>query len=175
MTASLPATFSSIDDIQEIESKGPWQTKSGGELSVLFNISLEVLRSSFFSYDTDELALIPEDIRGMRSYRVNDIPKDSVGAHEWHKTRHELIFVISGSVRWTCEDIHGKKRVSLLDANKGIWVKPYILHTYEALSDNTSLLVIANTLFMPDNPGTHDTYSAESFKDLQASTVAATK
>jgi hypothetical protein len=175
MTAYSPTDFASVSDIKGIDSKGPWETKSGGALSVLFNIPLDILRSTFFNYDEKELALIPEDVRGIRSYKVDNIPKHAIGANEWHKLRHELVFIIKGSVRWTCEDIQGNKLVSNLHPGKGIWVQPYILHTYESLSDSACLLVIANTLFMPDKPETHDTYSAALFTELQESVLTCTK
>lgn len=157
-----------VSNVQIFDIKGPWQTKSGGELSQLFNLPAEIIQSSFFQYDTDELAAIPNDVRGLRAYRVRDIPKGAVGANEWHKVRHELVFALSGRVRWLCEDVYGDTQETILDEHTGIWVKPGILHTYEALSSAAGLLVIANTLFNPNDPATHDTYSANTFYELQA-------
>ena len=166
MYRAEPAT---VNDVKVVERKGPWNTKSGGQLNVLFAINYAEIQAGFFSYDKDELAAIPQDVRGLRSYQVSDIPQNSIGANEWHKLRQELVFAIEGSVRWTCEDIQGGKKAITLDDKYGVWVPPYILHTYEALTTKTNLLVIANTLFLPDDPTTHDTYSSNDFRNLQAS------
>lgn len=169
MSSSISRNFATIADVQEIARKGPWATKSGGELNVLFGIPFELIQHKFFMYDDEELSAVPKDIRGLRSYKVNNIPKGSIGANEWHTLRQELVFAISGKVRWTCEDIHGRKSTTILDDSTGIWVPPYILHTYETLSDNSSLLVVANTIFTPDDPATHDTHSADAFHRMQDS------
>jgi dTDP-4-dehydrorhamnose 3,5-epimerase-like enzyme len=162
-------TLVTVDDVKIIDRKGPWNTKSGGELNVLFGIDYTEIQTNFFSYGKDELAAIPKDVRGLRSYIVNGLPKGSIGANEWHKLRQELVFAISGSVSWTCEDAYGRKKVVTLDDKHGIWVPPHILHTYEALATNASLLVVANTLFFPEDPSTHDSYNANDFRELQAS------
>jgi dTDP-4-dehydrorhamnose 3,5-epimerase-like enzyme len=166
---------SSVDDVQEVIGRGPWQTKSGGELRVLFNLPFEALEKGFWQYDEAELAKIPQDVRGLRSYKVTGVPKGSTGANEWHKLRHELVFAFEGTVRWVCEDLTGKQKTFMLDAERGVWVRPYILHSYEALASTASLLVVANTLFIPEDPTTHDTYTAESFRELQVSSPALQK
>ena len=167
MTPSLPHIIPTVKDVGEIELKGSWRTKSGGELNVLFGIPYEDLQANFLEYDSERLASISKDIRGLRSYKVSNIPKGTIGANEWHTLRQELIFAIQGNVQWTCEDIYGKKKILTLNEAKGIWIRPYILHTYKALSDNANLLVVANTLFFPDDPSTHDTYTIEQFRELQ--------
>jgi hypothetical protein len=167
MSSSIPDNFATIEDVQEIIRKGPWDTKSGGELNVLFGIPFGQMQDKFFRYDDEGLSAIPQDIRGLRSYRVGRIRRNSIGANEWHVVRQELVFALEGTVRWISEDLHGNKSTTILDKQTGIWVPPYILHTYEALSDDSCLLVIANTIFIPDDPMTHDTYSAASFRHLQ--------
>jgi dTDP-4-dehydrorhamnose 3,5-epimerase-like enzyme len=99
---------------------------------------------------------------------VSNIPKGSIGAREVHKVRHELAFVLDGSVRWTCEDVYGNVKECILDKTTAIWTPPYVLHTYEALEENSRILVIANTLFDPNDPRTHDSYSETEFRELQA-------
>lgn len=171
MSADSLQVSSSVDNVKEIYGNGPWHSKSGGELQVLFNLPFDVMRTFSSDYDPAELASIPTDIRGLRSYRVTGIPRGAIGANEWHKLRRELVFATEGTVRWTCEDTAGRKKVITLDGQRGALVPPGILHTYEALTDNASLLVIANTIFIPEDPSTHDSYSAESFKELQASPI----
>ncbi len=158
----------SVDQLKRLNSRGPWATKSGGKLGVLFGIDFDEIQEVFFKYREEELRKIPVDVRGLRSYVVSDLPAGTIGANEWHKLRHELVCAVKGSVRWVCEDVYGSTNEFILEEGKeGIWVQPYILHTYQALSDKASLLVIANTLFIPDNPQTHDTYSAQEYIELQ--------
>lgn len=156
-----------INDVRILEGRGPWKTKSDGELNVLFGLSHDDIQSGYFHYDDEELQKIPQDIRGLRSYRVSGLGRGAIGANEWHRVRNELLFVTRGSAELVCEDSNRETSVHILDHTKGLWLPPFILHTYKALEDDTELLVVANTLFVPDDPSTHDTYTAESFKDLQ--------
>ncbi|MGH7142177.1 MAG: WxcM-like domain-containing protein [Candidatus Saccharimonadales bacterium] len=111
---------------------------------------------------------VPIDIKGLRLYTVSDIQKKQIGANEWHRIRNELVFNIKGSVKWTCEDLFGNEKVFNLSPKSGLWIPPFILHTYEVKNKETVLLVIASTLFIPDDSQTHDTYSAVAFRKLQA-------
>lgn len=120
-------------------------------------------------HNREELNKIPEDIRGLRSYSVRGLPKDKIGGTEFHRIREELVFGLEGRVLWKCEDIYGGRREFELSSQKGVWVPPFVLHTYHTLEENSGLLVLANTLFNPDDPRTHDTYSREEFRKLQKS------
>jgi len=159
---------SSISDIQVIKVKGPWNSKSGGLLNVGFALPREAL-TAFLDYDNPEFTAIKErsgvDIHGLRLYTVKKIPKGSIGAKEWHKARSECVSVLAGKALWQCVDLHGKKREFVLDDSISVIVPPCILHTYQALEDDTHIQVICNTLFNPEEPSTHDTYSYESFYD----------
>lgn len=166
MTKSMLPT---IEDIKQISTPGSWQTKSGGILGLITRIDYSLLQQ-FLAYDHTELNRIPEDIRGLRIYRVEAISKGSRGANEWHKIRNEIFTVLHGSIRWTCTDHSGKSASFIVTPSHSIFTPHHILHTYEALEDNTELAVIANTLFNPENSATHDTYSADSFHNLRAST-----
>lgn len=157
-----------VDDVQIFETRGPWDTKSGGKLNVLFAIPLATVQGRYFNYKNTELDLIPSDIRGLRAYTVRDLPNERIGGAEWHKIREEIVFALDGSVLWMCEDIFGNQRDIVLDNGMGIWMPSFILHTYKVKKERSGLLVIANTLFVPDDPRTHDTYSAETFRELQA-------
>ena len=145
---------------------GSWDTKSGGKLKVLFGIDMPTLQEKYLQFG-DKTNPEDTDTRGLRAYMVSNIPKNSIGAMEWHKNRNELVFALSGKVEWKCEDTQGSVETFTLDESNGVWNPPYILHTYRALDDNCTLLVIANTLFIPDNPETHDSYSQDSFRELQ--------
>lgn len=156
------ADLPSVNDIIVIKSEGEWPTKSGGILSVLYRIDFSLLEN-FLTYDPNELKNIPVDIRGLRSYRVEAIPKGAVGANEWHKIRNEIVYCLNGSFKWVCKDTHGKERSFIIDKNCAIFTPHHILHTYTSLQENSCISVLANTLFVPDNPKTHDTYTAADF------------
>lgn len=156
-----------VNEVQVINARGPWETKSGGKLTVVSAFS-QIDLSKFFAYNNvDELNRIPEDIRGLRIYTVRDLPKGQIGGTEFHRIREEAIFGLEGSVKWECEDVFGNKKVLTISTDVGIWMSPFILHTYEVMDEGSGLLVIANTLFNPEDPRTHDTYSAEEFHELQ--------
>ena len=152
----------SVNDIQVISLDGTWPTKSGGMLRVLYKIDYGMVQQ-FLDYNQTELDKIPVDIRGLRSYVVSGIAKGSVGANEWHKVRNELCYCLKGSFTWSCLDTYGNKREFIIDENTAILTPHHILHTYTSLEDDSSISVLANTLFFPENPTTHDTYSADEF------------
>jgi len=156
----------SIKDVRLMEVRGPWQTKSRGNLMVLSSFSNnEVDWKEFFKWDERELKNIP-DIRGLRYYIVKDLPKDKVGGGEFHKIRQEVIFATHGSVKWECEDLLGNRKITILTSQNGIWIPPFMLHKYKALVEGTELAVVANTTFDPKNPLTHDTFSISEFQKL---------
>ncbi len=156
-----------VRDIQPMTCRGPWDTKSGGKLNVMFSMPLGDLQDVYLDYNEEEIDKVP-DIRGLRVYTVRQLPKGRIGGTEFHKIREEIVFAIEGCVLWTCEDIFGQKRDFMLNSQVGVWMPPYILHTYEAREEGSGLLVMANTLFNPDDPSTHNTYSVEKFRELQA-------
>jgi len=157
-----------VDEISEIPARGPWQTKSGGDLMVTMAMDYEVLQSTYLHYDESETGSIigKFDIRGLRIYTVRGLREGQIGGTEWHRIREEMVFSLEGSVRWVCEDLYGGTREFLLNGNEGLWMPPFILHTYHVLEGGSGLLVVANTLFDPHNVSTHDTYSTEAFREL---------
>lgn len=163
--------MSSIDDVIKIEGQGPWQTKSGGQLNMLFQLKLDFILNHYLSYDESEAHKLPRDIRGLRAYSVRGIVKNHIGAGEWHKLRTELVFILNGAASWRCEDSSGKKKVIYLKQGVGVLTPPYILHTYKALEDEVWLLVIASTLFNADDKQTQDTYSKETFMQLNSTVL----
>lgn len=159
--------FNSIKDVRLLEGLGPWETKSGAKLHVLFSISINSLNRRFFVYDQEELDSVGIDIRGLRSYVVEGIPKGRIGANEWHRIRQEIVICRKGKVAWEFEDLGGEKMEISLGPGMCVWIPPFVLHTYEAHEEDSTIQVIANTLFMPDEPTTHDSYSTESFELLK--------
>ncbi|HTH72330.1 MAG TPA: hypothetical protein VL737_03120 [Candidatus Pristimantibacillus sp.] len=162
----------SVDDIQVIDNSrfmevgGRWRAKSGGFLTVQFALPKEVI-GALLDYDNPAFDQVEEesgvDIRGLRSYQVEGIPQGSIGGQEWHRARTEYVTALAGSALWQCVDPSGREREFVLDGRTAVLQPPGILHTYEALEDDTRLEVVCNTLFIPDNKKTHDTFPAAEF------------
>ncbi len=166
-----PAT---VDNVVELLVQGPWTTKSNGQLDKLFELGFEHLfHGGYLDYDATELSYLPKNIRGLRSYTVHKLNitqengKPNIGGDEYHRIRKELLFVLEGAAMIELEDVYGKKREVQITPRKGLYIQPFILHTYRITADNTRLLVIANTLFDANDDRTKDTYPAAVFRELQ--------
>lgn len=157
--------FSVVSYCTEISSTGPWKTKSGGNLTVLYQIPHPDLMN-FLSYDREELNSIPADIRGLRQYNIKNIKKGSIGGNEFHKIRKELIFSNKGSFELCLGDLYGYSEIITIDEGEGVYVPNFIMHSYKTVEDG-DLLVLANTLFFPEDSRTHDTYTIEEFDKLR--------
>lgn len=159
--------YPNICQIRILDTRGPWNTKSGGTLMVRACLPLETVLQEYFRYDANELREIPGDIRGLRFYTVRNLPFGQIGGKEFHRMREEMVIGLEGRLKWECEDVYGNKEEFTLTPETGIWMPPFILHTYEVLENNSGIFVVANTLFVPDNTRTHDTFSLEKFRELQ--------
>lgn len=162
-----PKIIRSVDEIQTIEIRGPWPSKSGGNLNVLFNLDHDQV-TAFLDYDNPEFDSMPGNMRGLRSYKVENVPKGSIGAKECHLVRNELVFAAKGSFSWKCVDLHGNEKEIILDGNTAVMTPSGLLHIYEALEDDSTIQVVCNTGFVPEDPATHDSYSIDDFYELQA-------
>ena len=162
MTPQTPTLL----DVKTIPIKGPWATKSNGELNVLFSLEKSLL-DTFLSYQDNELEVTKSDIRGLRMYKVSNLAAASIGAKEWHKIRHEIVTVPQGKVLWRLRDTLGNTAEYVLDPQShSLLIPPYIMHTYEALEDNSEITVVASTLFIPEDPTTHDTYPESDYPTI---------
>lgn len=163
-----------IDDIRTIETRGPWTAKSGGLLNVMMALPQDEV-SGFFDYSRPGFDAIEQEtgvnIRGLRIYDVNKIARGNIGGMEWHAVRTEYVAALGGKALWQCTDASGRETELVLDGTRSVLMPPGILHTYVALEDNTRLQVICNTLFIPEDPRTHDTYSREDFAAFQAANI----
>lgn len=166
-----PAT---VDDVLELKVQGPWETKSKGQLDKLFELGFDTLfRNGYLDYNQTELSYLPKDIRGLRSYTVHKLqPRQNdgtqtIGGVEYHRIRKELLFVLEGAATIELEDVYGTIRKVQLTPRNGLYIQPFILHTYWIDANNTRLLVIANTLFDATDDRTKDTYPATAFRELQ--------
>jgi hypothetical protein len=74
---------------------------------------------------------------------------------------------VKGKVRWTCEDLNGGRREFLPARDCILQIPPFILHTVESLEAGSAVVVIANTLYDPDDARTYDSYPAAEFRALQ--------
>jgi len=144
-----------VSDIKYFKCKGPWDTKSGGALNVLFAIPDEELAGFF----------VKSPISGFRIYQVSNPEIEKPGGMEWHIYRQEIVLVPRGRVEWIFEDTWRNKIKFVQDGSVAVWIPGYIVHSYKAL-DECSIIVIANTLYDPDDPETYDTYVREKLFEL---------
>lgn len=166
-----PKNPARIEEVRELNARGPWTTKSGGTLNVAVTFPFDIIQLFINTYDEGELKKIPEDIRGFRIYTVRNLPIGRVGGTEFHRIRREIAFGLEGRIRWECEDLYGKKKEFIMTPKTGLVIPPSIIHTYEVLEDKSGIFAVANTLFNADDPRTHDTYSHDSFCQLQKNYV----
>ena len=161
-------TLPTVSQIRLVSTRGPWDTKSGGVLTVLFALSVDEVHE-FLTYDEEELKRIPNDfdIRGLRSYSVKGLPNEREGGGEFHRIHKEFIFLLTVSTEWEFEDLYGEKLHATLTPKQGVYLPPFTLHSYKACEAGSSFMVLANTLFDPDRKETHDTYSCDEFQNLQ--------
>lgn len=71
---------------------------------------------------------------------------DTRGGHTHHITQ-QLLFCISGSCTVNLDNGKEKTSIVLKKSNQGLLLYPYVWHTMEAFSDETVLLVLADTLY----------------------------
>lgn len=165
---SVRTFFSVITGGRPIESFGPFWTKSEANLAVLFAFGMEFNWQDLFNYNEQELARIGIDIRGFRIYEISALKQGVIGGTEFHRIRKEIVTITKGSIVIQLEDLSGRKADFTLTRGQGVWIPPFIKHTYQALEDDTRLVAIANTLFDPTNSTTFDTYSDEEFERLKS-------
>jgi hypothetical protein len=159
---TLPRNPPTVDDVREFRVTGPWQSKSGGVLNVPVALPhLEAMR--FFDYDPAELGRIPIDIRGLRVWVVSDIPAGGIGGNQFHRVRTEISFVVKGKVSWRFEDLYGGTRVISWSPDNALLMPPFVIHTLVSEESGSAVVTLANTLYIPDDPRTHDTYRADLF------------
>jgi hypothetical protein len=162
----LPETPPSVADVRELRASGPWPSKSGGPLSVPISLShAETL--GFLDYDSAELARIGVDIRGLRVFFVSDAPVGGVAGRQFHRVRREIEFVIRGRVRWHFEDLYGRTKEIVATPERVVCIPPFILHWLTFEEAGSAVGTLANTVYVRDDPRTHDTYSIDVFRSLQ--------
>lgn len=156
-----------IKDIEKFSIEEPWNTKVGGELFLLNQMSYGEVQEFLSNYDSEELNRIPRDIRGIRAYFVKGMEKNSESGLHFHRLKSEKFFCLEGEMDLNTEDLFGNKESFKLDQKKGIYLPPFIFHTTVSNTQNSNILVLTNTLFYKDDPRTHDTYGRKEFDELQ--------
>lgn len=163
---TLPRKPPTVADVREFRRRGPWPSRSGGSLSVLLALPhAEVTR--LFDYDPQELARLGVDIRGLRVFVVSHAPPGGVAGTEFHRVRTELAFAVDGDVRWEFEDLYGGKREVLASPDSVLCIPPFIVHAVTFRDAASTLVFLANTLYVPEDPRTHDSYPTDVFRGLQ--------
>jgi hypothetical protein len=155
-----------VADVRELRTSGPWLSKSGGGLSVPIMLSHPDTQH-FFDYDPAELERIGVDIRGLRVFFVRNAVACGVAGNQFHRVRTEIEFVVEGSVRWELEDLYGGTRELHASPERAICIPPFILHRATFADAATTLATLTNTVYVRDDPRTHDTYPAETFRALR--------
>ena len=162
---TLPSNPPTVADVRELRASGPWPSKSGGDLSVPVMLS-HAETTRFFDYDPVELERIGVDIRGVRVFFVAGAPASGVAGNQFHRLRTEIEFVVEGSVRWELEDLYGATRDVVATRDRVLYIPPFILHR-ATFTAGSALATLTNTVYVRDDPRTHDTYPAEMFRALQ--------
>jgi hypothetical protein len=156
--------YPALSKVRKIDIRGPWTTRSGGELRVPLMLDLDTLTSHFLPFDSIEANRYPMVKQGLRIYLQDGIGRGREGAGEFHCLRQEIVFCTWGRMIWTCEDTTGASYPFEISPNGfGIWIPPGIMHTYVSEEKGSSFMVIANTTFDADNPSTHDSFHRDQF------------
>lgn len=155
-----------VKDALTFEAKGPWPTKADGELEVLFALP-QTVAMDFLSWGDPKFNDLPGNLRGLRSYKVTDMPVGRTAGMEYHEVRREIMFGMSGRMQLQLEDVAGNIKIIELNPTVGVLIQPFILHTLKVDMNGSGFLVVCNTLFDPDDPATHDSFNMEAFRSLQ--------
>jgi hypothetical protein len=159
--ASDPAR---VAEIPYYAYRGPWPSKSGGDLWLVAQFGLDFIQN-FFNYDPHELERFAVDIRGYRQYIVTAIPDGSLGGKHFHRVRQSIVQVLSGRIDFHFEDAYGDRRSVVLEPNGWLLMPPFIYVTYEAQLPDSSFSMIVNTKY---TSGCHDECGEQELRELQA-------
>ncbi len=155
----------SVAESKSIPIIGNIPTKSDALLHMLIQLPKKEL-SHFLTYDKDEIKKLPKGRKGLRIYSVSGLKKGKIGGREYHRLKKEFFFMVRGKLRIECEDVYGKKRSFIVDSTQGLYIPPFIAHTYKVLEEG-NFIVVTNTIFDRSDKRTHDLYPLEAFLELQ--------
>ena len=79
-----------------------------------------------------------------RVYTVTDTKEGNIRGYHAHKKLWQVFFALNGSIKVTCENQNGEKKIIVLDSpNKGLICGPMIWHTLE-YHNSAVLMVLAS-------------------------------
>lgn len=153
------------DAVVYASNLGPWDTKSGGKMNIVFAFNEEILKN-LSDVDQRELDLVPQLELGYRAFHSTGLAAGSIGGRHFHRIKQETIALPKGKVEFLLEDLYGgSRRVTLDKINRSLFIPPFIMHTYTVIEE-AELIGVSNTLYDADNPATHDTYETDTFDRL---------
>jgi hypothetical protein len=123
--------------------------------------------SRLLEYDAWELEQIGIDIRGIRVFYIRGARAGGMAGNQFHRIRTEIAFLVDGSARWEFEDLYGGTSELHAARECALLIPPFVLHRVTFDADGATLATLANTLYVRDDPRTHDTYSLEAFRSMQ--------
>lgn len=188
----------SVRGVNVYPLQGPWKTKADANLRVGFAMpflgydlngmcTLETMlpngldAEDFFAIDSNEEEKLreavqekhpdfTENISGARFYFQTGLKRRKNLAGEFHRLRREILFPIEGELEAKMQDVYGDERKFVLQQGQGVYVPPFILHSYRTRK-SCVLGVFANTMFVFHRPKgdiyVTDTYSPQDFEELK--------
>lgn len=118
-------------------------------------------------YDADELARMEMDIRGIRVFYLDHAQAGAMAGNQFHRLRTEIAFVVEGAVHWEFEDLYGDVRQFTAAQDTSVFIPPFVLHRAIFGAGGGTLATLANTIYVKEDPRTHDTYLASLFHLMQ--------
>ncbi len=82
-----------------------------------------------------------------RVYLLSRIPAHASRGFHAHKTTHQVIFCLQGSVRIKLDNGSTQKTLRLSKSNKGIYIQSLVWHELHEFAPQTILLIVASTDF----------------------------
>lgn len=101
-------------------------------------------RLSFAQYD-DQLPFIPQ-----RYFVVSDVPASQVRGGHAHRTTHQFLVCVKGSVLIVVDDGRQSQEILLNSAAAGLYIPPKIWATQQNYSADALLLVLSSDAYDPE-------------------------
>ena len=99
---------------------------------------------SFAQYD-DHLPFIPQ-----RFFVVSDVPAGQVRGGHAHRTTHQFLVCVKGSVSIVVDDGRNSEEIVLKSAAAGLYIPPKIWATQQNYSSDAVLLVLSSDAYDPE-------------------------
>lgn len=93
--------------------------------------------------------LIPFDIK--RVYYLHGVPANTQRGVHAHKTLQQLIIAVSGSFDITIDDGESRTVFHMNNPQQGLYVCPMIWREIDNFSSDAVLMVLASTVYEPDD------------------------